>query len=53
LLELERGQALEERETMLKRKVQLELNTKDLEESQLSDQDYKVGKLEKLKGSKS
>ncbi|KAM3587033.1 Structural maintenance of chromosomes protein 3 [Umbelopsis sp. WA50703] len=42
LLELERGQALEERETMLKRKVQLELNTKDLEESQLSDQDYKA-----------
>ncbi|KAG2184830.1 hypothetical protein INT43_000743, partial [Umbelopsis isabellina] len=43
LLELERGQVLEERETMLKRKVQLELNTKDLEESQLSDKDYKVG----------
>jgi hypothetical protein len=42
LLELERGQVLEDRETLLKSKVQLELSVGDLEESQLSEQDYKV-----------
>lgn len=33
---------LEDREALLKSKVQLELSVADLEESQLSEQDYKV-----------
>jgi hypothetical protein len=42
LLDLERTQALEDREALLKSKVQLELSVSDLEESQLSEQDYTV-----------
>lgn len=42
LLDLERTQVLEDREALLKSKVQLELSVGDLEESQLSEQDYQV-----------
>jgi len=42
LLDLERSQVLEDREALLKSKVQLELSVADLEESQLSEQDYKA-----------
>ncbi|KAH8555020.1 putative chromosome segregation protein SudA [Umbelopsis sp. PMI_123] len=42
LLDLERTQVLEDREALLKSKVQLELSVGDLEESQLSEKDYKA-----------